>query len=78
MTMDDEYEEEGGLGEEAAGLLERDIRAMEDEAGSSIAMCHEQGKTAVYLSDDGKYIVEREPGGAIRRLPLGALSGDGA
>ena len=78
MTMGDEYEEEGGLGEEAAGLLERDIRAMEDEAGSSIAMCHEQGKTAVYLSDDGKYIVEREPGGAIRRLPLGALPGDGA
>ena len=47
--MGDEHEEEGGLGEEAAGPLERDLRAMEGEAGSGIAMCHAQGKTAVYL-----------------------------
>lgn len=76
--LDDEYREDGGLGEEAAGALEGDIRAMEDEAGSSIAMCHEQGKTAVYLSEDGTYIVEREPGGALCRLPLGKLHRDSA
>ena len=78
MMMDDEYGEEGGLEEEAVGLLERDIRAMEEEAGSSIGMCHEQGKTAVYLSEDGKYIVEREPSGTICQLPLGTLPGDSA
>ena len=75
--MGGEHEEEGGLGEETAGPLERDLRAMEGEAGSGIAMCHRQGKTAVYLSEDGRYIVEREPGGAMRRLPLGTLPGDG-
>lgn len=78
MTKGDEYEEEGELGQEAAGSLERDIGAMEGEAGSGIAMCHEQRKTAVYLSEDGRYIVEHEPGGAMRRLPLGKLHGDSA
>ena len=65
----------GGLERAAAGSLERDIRAMEDEAGSGVSMCHGQGKTAVYLSEDGRYIVEREPGGALCRLPLDTLPG---
>ena len=35
-------------------------------------MCHAQGKTAVYLSDDGQYIVEHSPAGTIVRKPLRA------
>ena len=60
---------------DAAGTLEDAIRAMDGEPGSGVRMCHEQGKTAVYLSDDGKYIVEHEPSGIIRRLPLDAVLG---
>ena len=59
--------------EEADGTLERDILAMDAEAGSGVRMCHEQRKTAVYLSEDGQHIVEQEPSGTVRRLPLGAL-----
>ena len=33
-------------------------------------MCHEQGKTAVYLSEDEHWIVEHPPNGAIMRRPL--------
>lgn len=58
-----------------AGTLEDAMRAMDAEPGSGIEMCHGQRKTAVYLSDDGKYIVEHEPNGFIRRLPLDALPG---
>ena len=61
--------------EEADGTLERDILAMDAEAGSGVRMCHEQRKTAVFLSEDGQRIVEREPNGAERRFPLGALPG---
>ena len=35
---------------------------------SGVAMCHRQGKTAVYLSRDRKYIIEEPPhGGPITR-----------
>lgn len=37
---------------------------------SSITMCHAQGKTAVYLSEDGKYIVEHPPYGEPKRTPF--------
>lgn len=40
------------------------------QPGSGIAMCHRQGKTAVYLSDDGRYIVEHPPHGPIIRISL--------
>ena len=60
---------------ELDGTLEDAIRAMDGEPGSGVRMCHEQGKTAVYLSDDGRYIVEHEPSGFIRRVPLDALTG---
>ena len=59
----------------AAAGLERDIERMSGEQGSGVRMCHEQGKTAVYLSSDGRYIIEHEPNGAIRRLPLEAVAG---
>ena len=61
--------------EEADGTLERDILAMDAEAGSGVRMCHEQRKTAVYLSEDGRHIVEQEAAGAVRRHPLGTLPG---
>lgn len=41
------------------------IRTMEDVPDSGIAMCHEQGKTAVYLSDDRTRIIEHPPHGPI-------------
>ena len=50
--------------------LDEDIRAMSEQRGSGVRMCHEQGKTAVYLSNDGRSIVEHEPHGVIRHLPL--------
>ena len=33
-------------------------------------MCHRQGKTAVYLSKDKRYIIEHPPHGPITRIPL--------
>ena len=57
----------------SAGTLEDDIRKMSEEPGSGVQMCHAQGKTAVYLSDDEMFIVEHEPEGTIRRFPLDAL-----
>ena len=38
--------------------------------GSEIATCHSRGKTAVYVSDDGKAIVEQPPHGAAKRMGL--------
>ena len=58
---------------EAARALERDIQAMSEEPGSGVRMCHEQGKTAVYLSDDEQFLIEHEPNGAIRRVQLDPL-----
>lgn len=59
---------------EAAEALDQDIQAMSEEQGSGVRMCHEQGKTAVYLSGDGRFVVEHEPSGAIRHLPLETLA----
>ncbi len=50
--------------------LDKAIRAMSEEPGSGVRMCHEQGKTAVYLSHDRQSIIEHEPDGTIRHLPL--------
>ena len=57
--------------------LDQDIRAMSEQAGSAVRMCHEQGKTAVYLSHDGRSIVEYDPHGIIRRVPLDTDSRSG-
>ena len=44
------------------------IDKMQRTPRSGVAMCHRQGKTAVYLSDDRKYIIEEPPhGGPIKR-----------
>ena len=47
--------------------IRAETRRMEREPGSNVAMCHEQGKTAVYLSDDGRHIVRHAPDGTITR-----------
>ena len=46
---------------------------MSEEPGSGVRMCHEQGKTAVYLSDDERFLIEHEPNGTVRRVPLDPL-----
>ena len=43
------------------------IEKMERTPRSGVAMCHRQGKTAVYLSDDRKYIIEEPPHGPLKR-----------
>ena len=43
---------------------------MSEEPGSGVRMCHEQGKTAVCLSQDGQWLIEHESNGAIRRRPF--------
>ena len=69
MTTSREMTNPTHQGEERTPLDE-DIRGMSEEPGSGVRMCHEQGKTAVYLSNDGRSIVEHEPNGLIRHLPL--------
>ena len=53
-----------------AQALIDDLKRMERTPGSGVAMCHAQGKTAVYLSRDGKDIVEHPPHGPITRSPV--------
>ena len=36
---------------------------MSEEPGSGVRMCHEQGKTAVCLSQDGQWLIEHESNG---------------
>lgn len=43
-------------------IFER-VDEMERTPRGGIAMCHQQGKTAVYVSEDRKYIVEHPPHG---------------
>ena len=47
-----------------------EFKRMERTPGSGVAMCHQQGKTAVYLSADRKYIVHHPPHGPVTRTPL--------
>ena len=53
---------------DATTALDCDIRAMSGEDGSGVRMCHEQGRTAVYLSSDERFIIEHEPNGTTRKL----------
>ena len=45
------------------GLIEQ----MDRTADSGVAMCHAQGKTAVYVSEDRRHIVEHPPHGPVTR-----------
>ena len=51
--------------------IRQDMEEMRRTPRSGVKMCHEQGKTAVYLSADKQYIVHEPPNGPItrRRLP---------
>lgn len=55
--------------DQTAALID-DLQQMQRTPGSGVTMCHAQGKTAVYLSGDRKYIVEHPPHGPITRTPV--------
>ena len=46
---------------------------MSEEPGSGVRMCHEQGKIAVYLFHDERFLIEHEPNGTVRRVPVDPL-----
>ena len=50
--------------------LRQAIEEMSRTPGSGVRMCHEQGKTAVYLSKDGAHIIHHAPDGTIRKTAL--------
>ncbi|MDE0711021.1 MAG: hypothetical protein OXH60_02690 [Rhodospirillales bacterium] len=49
-----------------------------DEMGrtpkSGVAMCHKQGKTAIYVSKDRKYLIEHPPHGPVKRTHRAPVS----
>ena len=49
--------------------LDEMIAEMDRTPNSGVKMCHKQGKTAVYVSSDGRYIVEHPPHGPIKLIP---------
>ena len=69
MSEDGAHAGRGG-GEAGARRIETSLERMARTPGSSIAMCHAQGKTAVYLSSDKRFIVEHTPDGTVTRTPL--------
>ena len=52
--------------------LDELIEWMDRTPGSGVKMCHEQGKTAVYRTADGKWLVEHPPHGPITLRPFEA------
>ena len=58
------------VAERALAAIDASVQEMSKAPGSGIAMCHEQGKTAVYLSEDGKHAIEHAPDGTITRNRL--------
>ena len=63
---------------EAIQGLRREMRQAGEDPDSGIAMCHRQGKTAVYLSDDGHSIIEHSPDGTITQTPFSPSGPDPA
>lgn len=57
-------------GHEAPDPLGTRIRELSRTRGSSVEMCHAQGKTAVYLSDDGLDLISHPPNGTIAKNRL--------
>ena len=54
-------------GHETPDPLGARIRELSRTRGSSVEMCHAQGKTAVYLSDDGLDLISHPPNGTIAK-----------
>ena len=65
-----------GIAEEAMKVLRTEIRQAGEDPESGITMCHRQGKTAVYLSDDGHSIIEHSPNGTITETPFSPSAPD--
>ena len=57
----------------SAPSLDDLIEQMDRTPDSNIAMCHAQGKTAVYVSRDRRYVVEHPPHGPITLTPRDAF-----
>ena len=51
------------------GLIDESIQRMQRTPGSGTAMCHKQGKTAVYVSACRRFIIEHPPHGPITLTP---------
>lgn len=49
--------------------LDEAIAEMDRTPNSGVKMCHAQGKTAVYVSQDGRFLVEHPPHGPIKLIP---------
>ena len=47
-----------GVTDQTWAAIRASIDEMSRTSGSGVGMCHGQGKTAVYLLDDGKSLVE--------------------
>ena len=60
----------------AVAALRAEMRRAAREPGSGVKMCHRQGKTAVYVSDDGLSIIHHAPDGTITRKPRKAQPRD--
>lgn len=50
--------------------IEKDMEDLRRSSRSGVKMCHEQGKTAVYLSEDKQHIIHEPPHGPISRRQL--------
>lgn len=69
------------VGEPAPLLIDairQDMEEMRRTPRSGVRMCHEQGKTAVYLSADKQYIIHEPPHGPITRRRLSPAPADGS
>ena len=62
---------------EEEDALSRRIREMSEQPGSGVRMCHDQGKTAVYISRDHQFMVFHPPNGPIRYVPWNGGSRSG-
>ena len=56
-----------GVAQKALSVLRQRIALDSVTPGSGIRMCHAQGKSAVYLSKCGNFIITHAPDGTITR-----------
>ena len=58
-----------GVAQKALSAIRQRIAHDSVTPDSGIAMCHAQGKNAVYLSKCGNFIVTHKPDGTVTREP---------
>ena len=62
--------DEPGIAQKALSAIRQRIAHDSVTPDSGIRMCHAQGKSAVYLSKCGEFIIIHHPDGTIAREPL--------